>query len=463
MECGKEACKLLADGHSKRMHGTDVDYIQTKECNKCKADRASRALVAMSDKDARFKMEQFCNAPAIFANNDLKYEANKLRAKLFAAAKQESITYCPAKDSCTPEALRERPDLPAQKLSWLQRHDRESGDLYGIVTLIKGMPVALTDHIDRSPDKQLLRGKVGAIHSWILDEKETSAFVNGVRTLQKLPKLVLVKFKTHDGSEVDWTLPGMKEKGLYPIWPKKSNWFLDKGRLHPVLKIRRQQLPLAPAFAMTSHAAQGQTFKKGAIVDLCIGKGSNPLGSYVALTRVTHRKHLLIYRPFERELFTKGEREGPEYLLKLLRGEEISWKEIEEKYMPRRRCVACNCVKFKEHFTPGQFSREDKLCFCTKCTAEKVKAGTPYRCNTCGMWKNANSFKEKCLHPTALRTRVCTTCVETRQCRGKCKEWKEKAEFKDSEWKHAGGPHDVRGKCKKMSNVRERKEIVFEM
>ena len=37
---------------------------------------------------------------------------------------------------------------------------------------------------------------------------------------------------------------------------------------------------------MTSHAAQGQTFSTGAIVDLCIGKGSNPLGSYVALTRV---------------------------------------------------------------------------------------------------------------------------------------------------------------------------------
>ena len=88
-----------------------------------------------------------------------------------------------------------------------------------------------------------------------------------------------------------------------------------------------------------------------------------------------------------------------------------------------------------------------------------MKAGTPYRCNTCGMWKNANSFKEKCLHPTALRTRVCTTCVETRQCRGKCKEWKEKAEFKDSEWKHAGGLHDVRGKCKKCQTYGKEKKL----
>ena len=56
-------------------------------------------------------------------------------------------------------------------------------------------------------------------------------------------------------------------------------------------------------------------------MDLCIRKGANLLGSYVAMTRVTHRRHLLIYRPFARELFAKGEKEGPELLLKQLRGE----------------------------------------------------------------------------------------------------------------------------------------------
>ena len=218
--------------------------------------------------------------------------------------------------------------------------------------------------------------------------------------------------------------------------------------MHPVLKIRRQQLPLAPAFAMTSHAAQGQTLTQGAIVDLCIGKGSNPLGSYVALTRVTRREHLLIYRPFQRDLFTKGEKDGPEYLLKLLRGEDICWKDIEEKYMPRRRCVSCNAVKFKEYFTAGQFNREDKICFCKECVLKKENCNTPYRCNTCGLWKNAESFKREWLHPQCLQKRVCTTCVETRQCRGLCAEWKEMSAFKPSEWVHAGYRHGTRGKCK---------------
>ena len=86
--------------------------------------------------------------------------------------------YCPAKDTPSNEALRVRPDLPAQKLQWLKRHDRESGDLYGCSPLIKGMPVAMTDHIDRSVDKRILRGRVGHVHSWVLADEEASIFQN---------------------------------------------------------------------------------------------------------------------------------------------------------------------------------------------------------------------------------------------------------------------------------------------
>ena len=74
-----------------------------------------------------------------------------------------------------------------------------------MVPLARGMPVALTDHIDRSPDKQLLRGRIGKVHSWVLAEGDESKFENGVRILNKLPKVVLVKFYRADGGEVRWT------------------------------------------------------------------------------------------------------------------------------------------------------------------------------------------------------------------------------------------------------------------
>ena len=105
---------------------------------------------------------------------------------------------------------------------------------------------------------------------------------------------------------------------VHPIVPvNKKDWYLDKGRLHPVLKIKRRQLSLTPAFSTTAHAARGQTFSKGAIVDLNIGGNSSAMFSYVALTRVERRNDLLIFRPFPRHLFNQGQKQGPDLLFQV--------------------------------------------------------------------------------------------------------------------------------------------------
>ena len=111
-------------------------------------------------------------------------------------------------------------------------------------------------------------------------------------------------------------IDGLSTPGLYPVSPQKKEWFVDKGRPHPGLKVKRRQFPLAPAFGVTAHAAQGQTFKQGVIVDLSIGGGTSPLSSYVALTRVRRREDMLIFRAFDRAPRAQGEREGPALLLR---------------------------------------------------------------------------------------------------------------------------------------------------
>ena len=116
-------------------------------------------------------------------------------------------------------------------------------------------------------------------------------------------ELFVVKFKDRNGNDLDWTVEGMSEPGLYPIVSVNCDWYVDKGRLHPMLKLTRNQLPLMPAFAMTAHAAQGQTFSNGAIVDMRLGGSSTAMASYVAITRVERREDLLIYRPFPRTLY----------------------------------------------------------------------------------------------------------------------------------------------------------------
>ena len=124
-------------------------------------------------------------------------------------------------------------------MAWLSRHDRECGDLYGMLPLIEGLPVALTDHVDRSPDKQLLRGKIGKIHSWKTSPTDASVWHDDARILQELPEVVYVEFEN-----CTWQLPGTSEQGIYPLVAIKRNWFLDKGRQYPLLGIQRRQIPL---------------------------------------------------------------------------------------------------------------------------------------------------------------------------------------------------------------------------
>ena len=56
--------------------------------------------------------------------------------------------------------------------------------------------------------------------------------------------------------------------------------------------------PLAPQFATTAHAAQGQTYAKGAVTDMQIGDGGGPMTAYIAATRVKDREGWYIYGTF---------------------------------------------------------------------------------------------------------------------------------------------------------------------
>lgn len=140
---------------------------------------------------------------------------------------------------------------------------------------------------------------------WIFADKENSVFENGSRMLQHLPEIVFVKCFDKSGNELPWTLPGLKEPGLYPIVPRSGASYLDNGRFHPVLNISRRRFALTPALAMTAHASQGRTFNKSAIVDLKSGGSSRAMSSYVASTRGECRSDLLMFRPFPRMPFCK--------------------------------------------------------------------------------------------------------------------------------------------------------------
>eukprot|EP00435_Cladocopium_sp_Y103_P052258 s774_g16.t1 len=140
--CGKESCAALV---SKK---ETPEQILQHECATCSHDRASRELVARGSADPRFHAE-FANAVSIFGTNDIKYHVNKVRAVQWATSRGKQVQLAVARDKASATVLQEKPDLAAEKLQWLQRHDKECGELYGMLPLCVGMPVRATDHLDR--------------------------------------------------------------------------------------------------------------------------------------------------------------------------------------------------------------------------------------------------------------------------------------------------------------------------
>jgi hypothetical protein len=188
-----------------------------------------------------------------------------------------------------------------------------------------------------------------------------------------------------------WKIEGMPEAGVYPIRPWSRQWFLDQRRDYPVLGVRRWQVPLTPGYSITAHGSQGQTLP-AAILDLVVGRGVNTIASYMAMTRIRTRHDLLIFRTFARDIFTRGEPEGPSLLLRVLRGENIDWPAIEAKHAPKKHCRGpCMQVRLKEHFSgKEQANKEDP--HCKECIQRLADAGKTNRCKRCRAWCGKEDF-----------------------------------------------------------------------
>ena len=277
----------VTPGHlSQRNH----QYLHGEEVPGCLLDddeRSSRHRVITDPDDERLHLEKFLEAKVIVANNDARYEINKVRAQEYARSTGATLRWSIAVDKASAEVLRQEPSTKQAKVKWLQYHDKDTGDLPGMLPLAIGLPVALTDHIDRGA-KLLLRGRVGYVREMDWPEE------------QKQPNLVVLKFDS-----VDWQLEGTTETGIYPVEPVRRTWFLDHSRPKPTLRVLRRQLPLCPAFAITAHTSQGKTLPS-TILDLMVDKKTDVSFGTVSASRVKSREDVLIMRPFPLWLHQRG-------------------------------------------------------------------------------------------------------------------------------------------------------------
>ena len=394
--CGNRSCaNLRQKWQTMQEQGVSWQSRRRLECAICSMERKSRQRVL--PEEAQLHGPPLEHVPCAVPNNDLRYEINKLRSRLFAKAHNVQLLWCTAKDTVTLDALREDPSLPFKKREWLSRHDRQCGDLLGMLPLAPGLKMRLTDHVDRDEQYQMLKGIEVELHSIQLHpEDERLARGSSVYVLQHLPVCVYV-YKPG----ALWTIGDSQAPGVYPIRPKTSAWFLDGSRPCPRLRIQRRQLPLTPAFCVTVHSTQGQD-KDPLIVDVKTRRHGSTQTCYVGLSRARTRAGVHIMRPFDKETFQGQTPLGPQYLVKHLQGEEVDWASVQQKLWERLSAMrACNRNE-------AQLVR---VRLCSRCQTEQEFSKTQFRLGSAGVCKSCSTREPG--QDSAKTTAQCTECGKT--------------------------------------------------
>ena len=152
----------------------------------------------------------------------------------------------------------------------------------------------------------------------------------------------------------------------------------------------------------------------------------------------------LDFPAFRREFVHTGQ--GPDLLLRHLRGEDIDWDAVEARHTPSGFCSKCGDKFFKANFIMTQWKRGTKR-VCKNCHEIAAAEGTPHLCFHCNTFRDEAEFEPDMLRKTA--NRKCHACASTlrRHCRGECGLTKLAQDFTPSEWIKAGWARSCRGKC----------------
>ena len=131
------------------------EIIQRSEasCKVCSDERTRRhrVLTSLETIPEELHLPPYSTAPALYSFNVPRYYSTLLRAREFAKQQNLELYWCYARDVPLHQGDRElkRDALELKLYAWLRRHDQQTGHLPSILPLVKGLPVRLTESVDR--------------------------------------------------------------------------------------------------------------------------------------------------------------------------------------------------------------------------------------------------------------------------------------------------------------------------
>jgi len=212
---------------------------------------------------------------------------------------------CVAQDSCNGKPV-EDPIL-IKKL--LELSDSKTEHLPGLLPLVPGMPVILTQNI--AIELGLINGMNGIFRQLVYEETSVSTnvlskiFPSNTQYIHQ-PLYALIEI---DRSAIECTLEQLQPK-LIPIPLMEQTFRTDVVDMLPknkkptsnqntILSIKRRALPLIPAYSITTHKSQGQTLSN-VVIDLKLPNDTDDIAAvYVPLSRVKRLADLTILRHFD--------------------------------------------------------------------------------------------------------------------------------------------------------------------
>ncbi|CAE8708715.1 unnamed protein product [Polarella glacialis] len=237
------------------LSGVDWPELREKECNECAAARCSRhrVVASLSAADLGCDVEPFTSSPAFYTYNVPRFFAMQFRARYFVKHTGVTLVWIFAQDMPLNQDDRQlsQVDLDSKRCRWLQGHDQETGNFTSVLPLVVGLPVPLTESIDRK--HRLFRGRRGFITSWVEHPDGSTELWEGEHVHSHLPPAEYVKFE--NGS---WQIHLDLPIGVYPLSPSSRTWKIHKAS---GTTARRTGYFLVADFASTAHMIQGLTLE----------------------------------------------------------------------------------------------------------------------------------------------------------------------------------------------------------
>lgn len=243
----------------------DYECLNTRVLDNCKPN---------------LKEKKWIDAPIIVYDNATKDALNKRCAARFAQDNERTLHwYYPV------DKYKSQPVVDVNLIKHLRNLPSNiTSQRLGMLPLALGMPVIVSQNFD--VEGGVVNGSRGVV-------KSIRYYVDKGERYLKSCVVTIPSASLED-------MPNLPSQDM-PILQDSVSLQFKHPHTGRMCTIRRSQVPIVPAFAMTAHRAQGQTISN-VIVDLqsCHGTES----PYVMISRVTSLDGLLILRPFDKDKIT---------------------------------------------------------------------------------------------------------------------------------------------------------------